>query len=198
MRRQTGLLAGAAALWCATGASASFIDLSTHSSDNTDPSRLSARLDFQVSGSTLTLSVTNGTSGSYEYTLNRLYFNVDPSSGVTGLELTRAPSGWDLVTDKKVAGFGYFDFGLIGGVGNDPWNILPGETVVFTFEILGSAAGKGDFIRGLSTKGFVAASKFIRGPGDDSAFGAAIPAPGALALLGAGALLGCTRRRRRV
>jgi hypothetical protein len=180
---------------CASSASASFINLSTHSSDHTAPSRLSATLDFEVFDSMLTLTVSNDTADPWEYTINRLFFNVDPESDVTGLELTGAPDGWTLVTDKKAGGFGYFDFALIGGVGNDPWNILPGEREVFTFTILGSASVS-DFLRATSTEGFVAAAKFIRGPGDDSAFGAAIPAPGAIVLLAAGWCRGQRLRRR--
>ncbi len=43
----------------------------------------------------------------------------------------------------------------------------------------------------------VVAAKFNTGPGDDSAYGASIPAPGALPLVMAGIAL-VNRRRRRV
>ena len=43
----------------------------------------------------------------------------------------------------------------------------------------------------------IVAAKFVMGPGDASSFGAIVPAPGVLALLGAAGLVGLRGRRRR-
>ncbi len=82
--------------------------------------------------------------------------------------------------------------------------LTPGNSIVFVFEIESFGPGPVanlDFIDAFSTvpPGMTAmthAAKFVQGPGDGSGYGARIPAPGSLVLLGiAGALL--TRRRPR-
>ena len=82
---------------------------------------------------------------------------------------------------------------------------MPGESLVLVFDIQKSGPIlKADFINTLSMEppgdnGMTHAAKFVRGSiGDASGFGARVPAPGSIVLLGiAGALLTSRRRRRR-
>ena len=167
-----------AALFAANVATASIIELelSTHSSDVTDPSVLLATFEFEVDETMLTLTVTNGTFAPNEYDMRELYFNLGDDMALTPLVL---PAGWGMTTDQMVDGFGIFDIGLDDGGGLDPspFAIDPGQTKVFTFTITGTGTVK-DITAATSTGGFLIAGKFVAGPGDDSAFGATfIPAP---------------------
>ena len=191
-------LATVAWLGCANVAGASIILLSTHSSDATDPALLSATLDFSVVGNMLTLTMTNDTMGENGFNINQLYFN--GGGGVTGLALDSGPSGWGLEFDQHAAGFGTYDFALVGGVGRFGPTVAPGEMVTFIFTIAGAGTDV-DFTTNFSTlppggMAAIAAGKFVMGPGDDSAYGAFVPAPGVLAVLGVAGLLGRRRRRR--
>ena len=106
------------------------------------------------------------------------------------------PTGWVFVADAMIDGMGIFNICLTNGVGVDPDSIQPGETIEFEITFTGSGDEK-DFTGAFNEAGFLAAGKWIAGPGDDSAFGGLVPAPGALALLAvAGALSGRRRRRR--
>jgi len=192
------LIAAVGALGVTTAAPASIIFLSNVSSDETDAALLSASMAFSISGTTLTLTVTNNTADPNAYHMNELYFNApdDVTLSFNGVV------GWTMLTDQSANGFGTFDFALIDGTGNDKDQIAPAESVDFTFAILSGTPTMDDFVTLFSTlpPGDMAArvaAKFVRGPGDDSAFGANIPAPGVLALLGAASLAGGRRRRRR-
>ena len=183
--------------YCVGSAQAGLITLSTFSSDETDASFLDATMDFVVFGSTLMLTVNNTTIAPNEYNINEMYFN--GGGGVTGLNVVTMPTGWMLDDSGTAAadGFGMFDFALLDGTGGDKSLIMPGETLLFEFEILGSGV-MDDFTTNFSDPPpghvpMIAAAKFISGPGDDSAYGA-IPAPGAAIVL-LGAFL--PRRRRR-
>ena len=44
---------------------------------------------------------------------------------------------WMFKENQHVGLFGIFDFGLIGGVGQDPSMILPGESEIFEFTFKG-------------------------------------------------------------
>ncbi len=193
------VLVTAAAVMLAAPATASIITLSTNSSDVTLASVLDATLDFEVTGSTLTLSVTNTTVVPDTFNINELYFN--GSDNVLGLTPLSIPLGWYLLTSQMGDGFGVFDFALIyGGPEDGPYVIDPGETKVFSFTISGTA-GEGDFVNEFSDPipggiSAIAAAKFVVGPNDDSAYGATIPEPGTVALLGLAGLLGLRRRRR--
>jgi hypothetical protein len=168
-----------AALGIAPVASASVFELhlSDFSSDQTLASDLSATWEFSVVGDQLAITVTNDTVAPSEFNMNQLFWNG--------------------------SGFGKFDFLLRNGQGEtDPSLINPGETEVFMFTIFGGADAK-DFATSFSvpssSEGIssIIAAKFVNGPGDDSAFGAAVPAPGVLALIGvAGVIAGRPRRRR--
>jgi hypothetical protein len=192
------LIAMLGALAVVNTASSTIIDLSDASSDETDAGLLSGTMDFEVLGNVLTLTVTNNTADPSAYQINELYFNVP--DGVTlsfdGL------AGWSDAANAMAGGFGTFDFALLDGQGGSPNQITAGETVEFTFTITAGSPDKDAFVSLLSDpvgdgSGWIVAAKFAGGPDDDSAFGAAVPAPGVLALLGAAGLVGSRRRRRR-
>jgi hypothetical protein len=185
------VLSALALVFAAGAASATTINLSSVSSDATPASQLDASFDFSVAGTTLTLTVTN--TGS-DFNINQIYFN--GSDDVVSLSLASAThsaagdvtSVWAPVEPGSSAdGFGAFDFALTDGVGETNVNIMePGESIVFAFSITGAGAyTDADFIVG-NVNDYLAAAKFVNGPGDDSAFGT-VPEPGTLALLALGA-----------
>lgn len=203
-------------LYMAPAASASTIILSEYSSDTTPASVLDATLDFTITDITeLTLSVTNDTTAPDEFEMNMMFFNAtDNVTGLT-LQIVRSSGGedpppeeWVLEVEAgtsgptKVDGFGIFDYALIDGVGPDPHQIMPGETLEFVMDI----AGTGPFYSWQFSTELSApyageiqaagAAKFVDGPSGDSAFGATIPEPGTFSLLVL-AGLGLTVRRRR-
>ncbi len=198
-------------LLCASQASATLITLSDVSSNGGNaPSAdvLDATMEFDVDLllNTLTLTVTNTTVAPDQFNINRIYFN--GGGNVTGLTMNAFPLGWAFEPDTHANGFGIFDFALGAGppAGPDVNHIFPGLAKVFVFDIQFSGAyAKADFIDVFSMlpQGDIAtthAAKFVQGPGpgDASGFGARIPAPGSMLLLGiAGAFLTGRRRRRR-
>ncbi len=104
------------------------------------------------------------------------------------------------MTDQGADGFGRHDFALIDGQGQNPAQIESGETVIFSFTILTGTLTPQSILSSFSeippgNQSMVIAAKFQSGPMDDSAFGASIPAPGALPLVMVG--LGLMNRRRR-
>ena len=199
------LTAGLGALALATAAPAGFISvsLSDQSSEpGIDPATLAATMDFSVTGQTLTLTVTNNTSGLNEYSINRIYFNANADVG----NLVSSSTGQFAVNtiSGNADGFGMFDFVLSHGPpeGHNHHVIGPGQSQTFTFIFDGASFDAADFAHELSAqfdsnKLMWVAAKFVMGPGDASAFGAAVPSPGVLALLGVAALVSGRRRRRR-
>ena len=194
----TALVAAAALGAAVDSASASLIILSTDSSDETAAAVLDATLDFTVDSilGTMSLTVTNETTVPAAYNMTEVYFNIGEATSfaVDG----SLPTGWSLVLDAGVDGFGTFDICLTDGSMTDV--IIPGASLVFDFTFDSGTAAKGDFTTNLSVippgaTPALAAAKFIQGPGDDSAFGATVPAPGVLGLLGLAALAGPRRRR---
>ena len=203
-----------------------------------------ATLSFDITGggTELTLTVdnrTDETASGQTADMNRVYFS--STSDVTGLTYLSAThsvegdvlSGWafNALTNKGGSvpltagtgegnkthgnGFGVHDFSLVGGVGNDPDMIGPGESIAFVFTISGTGPfDMNDFIAlseqttGGTNTLTVAAAKFVKGSfgGDyDSGFGGTAsvdsthPEPSsfllaALALVG---LLAHGRHRRR-
>jgi hypothetical protein len=193
-------------------ARATTLTLSQFSSE-TDPGPgvLTATLSFVVTGSELTLTLSNGTTAPDTYSINGVWWNATPN--VTALSLisaTHSKSGdvmaaWNPVeTASHVAGFGTFDFGLTVPSNMKKSNILEaGENIVFVLSIAGTGPfTAADFVE-LNANGNTGAAKFVSGPGDLSAFGATndtggipAPEPGTAALLGAG-LLGMALAGRR-
>lgn len=159
-------------------------------------------MDFSVSGSTLTLTVTNNTSGLNEFSINRIYFNANAAVGTL---LSSSTGQFDLnVISGNADGFGMFDFVLSHGpdAGHIHHLIEPGLSETFTFTFSGVGFTEKAFTTELSApfdgnELMWVAAKFVRGPGDASAFGGLVPAPGVLALLGVAALVSGRRRRRR-
>lgn len=190
-----------------TTASATTIQLSELSSDATPASQLSALLELNVSGNTLTVIVTNQTTSPNTFNINEIYFNA--SDDILGLNLTGATGqfdgnnkkAWTLVTAVGADSFGTFDFGLLDGVDSQPSTIFPGEFQTFNLHISCAASATcdmSDFGTELSTLGpgsnrVLAAMNFVSGPGGDSAYGAsgasATPEPHSAILFGVGALV---------
>jgi hypothetical protein len=184
----------AALLTSGTAAQATTITLSTASSDETDPNLLSATFEFQITGATeLTLTVTNDTTSPNAYNINQIFFNAAGNIAGLGLDsATHSAEGdvtgaWAPVdVNTMVNGFGVFDFGLTDGVGEtDPSVIGENEFVTFKFSISGTGPFDMTDFKVENAKGFLAAAKFVSGPGDDSAFGA-VPEPSTALLLGLG------------
>ncbi len=180
----------------------STLRLSDFSSDQTSAGDLDATLEFSVTGSTLTLTVTNDTPIGTGFDIADIFFNALPH--VTGLSLNPAVEGWTIVLDERADGFGTFEFALMSDQGHhDPGEIGPQQTLDFEFDISGSGPfADADFTTQLSSippgnRPSLAAMKFVNGPGDDSAFGAVIPEPSTVALLLAGVGLLSRRSRRR-
>lgn len=182
----------------ASGAHGAMIFLSSQSSDETPASVLNAMFEFEVAGSTLSFTAHNQTAAPAAYKINQLYFN--GGGEVTGLTPVTIPTGWSFHTNNAAAGFGVFDFALIGGVGNNPAQIQHGASVSFVFTIHGAGVAE-DFMSSHSSippgnmPGIVAA-KFVQGPGDDGAFGAHVPAPSGIVALLLGVAPALRRRRR--
>ena len=154
----------------------SVLTLSEFSSDETPPGWLTGSLTFTVAGDVLTLVVANNTVDPTDYFINQVYFSA--TSNVTGFGSTNLPSDWTVVFNEngeKANGFGYFDVAL--ATSKRAAQVGPGEALTFTFDLAGTAPfADADFAAELSDRGHPAAlgaAKFVRGPGDDSAFGSA-------------------------
>ena len=202
-KRLAFAMAGALACTSLASASISTLELSQFSSEpGVDPSLLSATMDFSVAGSTLTLTVTNNTLVPNEFNINRVYFNASDSVG--NLVSSSLPAGWAVDFNMNANGFGIFDFELNHGPpqGHNHHLITPGGSKVYSFTFDGIGFSVKDFTTELSAQFdsnmlMVVAAKFVQGPGDASAFGATVPEPGVIALLGIAGAMGVGRRRRR-
>jgi len=186
--------------WASVSNGGAILRLSEFSSDQTPAEQLDATLEFTVTGSTLTLSVTNDTAGGNSFDISEIYFNSLPH--IEGLSLDSGPEEWVISLNEPADGFGRYDYGLLSALGNDPFEIAPGQTVDFQFEIFGTAPFVDtDFTSQFSTippghRPALAAAHFKNGPGDDSAFGSVvIPEPATLMLLLAGASVFIRRSR---
>lgn len=200
------LFAAAAAVLAAAGgvvAAPVTINLSTDSSDSTPASLLNASFTFDIVGSTLSLVVQNNTNtnpGGQSFQMDAAYFNAP--AGVS-LSAFSGPSDWSYLTNQAADGFGSFRFAVVAD--NPPANfLLAGGAFTFTWTVSGTSDPM-DFVTELSTippgsKPRNAAAKFVRGVGDDSAFGAGgvlIPLPSAAMMAAGGLVLTLPMRRRR-
>lgn len=190
----------AAVFACASGArGGTLLALSGMSSDETDPALLDASIDFSLSGGILSLSVLNLTSQPSTYDIDQVFFNAPVQ--VESLVLDPSLDGWNLLRGEHAGGFGRFDYSLATAGGNDPFEIGPGELVRFELAMTITApVSSSDFASEFSLippgdRPSVVAIKFVNGPGDDSAFGAAIPEPASLLLLVLGGALALRRVR---
>lgn len=195
------------ALGFALEASATTIGLSNGSSDpGVDPADLAATLDFEVDGSTLTLSVSND-SGSFDIT--GFYFNVTMS--VAALSLMSGPQDWKLEDQFKKGAptdtgeFGVFDY-IVWVKGKKAKNgkLEAGDVATFVFGISGAGPfSAADFTSEISRvdEGEVAAWVAARfGADKNSPIGAIhAPEPTTGLLVGLGiCLLAANRSRRRL
>jgi hypothetical protein len=170
---------------------------------------LDAEVSFSVSGNTLTLEVINNTPESEQdpwFRVNAVYFNVPEN--VTGLALQGA-EGWSvevsqdtyLAGDFLVGGFGWFDVRLQGVNGSSPYQVYPGQSMTFTFDIAGDGPfSEADFATSFSAPqgGHILSVLAAKFAGDEmSSFGNAAPEPATLLLMALGSLGLLWRRRRR-
>ena len=188
------------------------IPLSSHSSEPAGPNSVPASwLDASMNLSVanvgyweLTLAVTNmtpETTGDIAFKMSELYFNT--TAPITNLTLDSVVGGntndWTLTLDMDnihVGGFGLFDISIISNSLSSVW-IDPLETL--TFKIMIDAGTPPytdtDFFALSSCNihpehffAYGAAKFFGGGPDDLSAYGAYVPEPATILMLGFGAL----------
>jgi hypothetical protein len=181
------------------------IPLSTHSSNTVPASSLDASMNLSVANVgywELTLAVSNLTpenAGDTAFDMSELYFNT--SAPISSLTLNSVSVGnvsdWTLTLNMDSIlcdGFGLFDIGIIS---NDIDSIYINDQETVTFKITIDAGippySDTDFYD-LSFQNDAhilsyGAAKFIHGgPGDLSAYGAYVPEPATIFMLGLGAL----------
>ena len=213
----------AAMFLTASGVAQAVPILVTVSEESNDPgnvpaSDLNATLLFTVTGTTLTIDVTNTTNtlSLQDYDISAFNFNTNEAD-ISNLVLTGYPStdaGWTQGSTSS-GGFNPFDDGASANpdltdnaVGLNPDLVNAGETGTFTysFDCAGTCTEE-DFIVA-NDSGYTVAVKFINGgappfASSDSAWGATtssgvpIPEPSTASLLMLGLVgLGAARRRR--
>lgn len=202
-------------LFLSTASQGAVISLSNRTSD--EPSVpagwLDASMDLSVADVgywELTLTVANLTpenTGDLAFKMSELYFNT--SAPITNLTLDTVVGGnkddWTLTLDMDnilVGGFGLFDISLISTNQSVEW-IEPQGTVIFKIIIdTGTPPYSDTDFFALSyqydghTLAYGAAKFFGGGPEDLSAYGAYVPEPGTMFLLGLGSLALLRIRRR--
>jgi hypothetical protein len=221
-RATAAVIAVILCIFLATQAHALTFNFSDVSSDDaldltpTPPSLLTATMDLTLlAGDVLQIDLTNQTA---DFTISEIYFNYGGSLDIEGSAISGQPSGFggSLLTDNDPAtlfpvpnnnitvnGFGNFNFCLdIDDMTNA--GLAAGATGAWTINLgTGSGFNINDFnflskIPPGDTQVY-AALKFTQGQGelDDSAFGAVVPEPTSLLLLGSG-LVGLIGLRKKI
>ena len=205
-------------LFLSTAAQGVVIPLSSHSSEPGGPnsvpaSWLDASMDLSVANVgywELTLDVTNLTpenAGDLAFKMSELYFNT--TAPITSLSLDSVSSGnvsdWTLTLDmdnRPCDGFGLFDISITSNDLSSVW-IDPLETLTFKIMIdAGTPPYTDTDFYDLSFQNdnhilAYGAAKFVKSsePGDLSAYGAYVPEPATILMLGLGALALLIKRR---
>jgi MYXO-CTERM domain-containing protein len=150
----------------------------------------------------LSVELTNTSPVANSGWLTAFAFNV--VDGVT-LALATPGSGWNLLVDASGSPYGTFDYGASTSVtwegGGPPSNgIAVGATMTTVFSVTASASvlatlTDSSFFDGSGGTAFIARFRGFADGNSDKVTGVAVPAPGALALLGLAGLAGTRRRR---
>lgn len=171
-------------------ADAAVVQLSTHATGSGDPAELLATLEFEVSGNTLLITVTNDTAEPSAYRISEVLFNA--TSELTSLTPLTLPDGWSFATNQNANSFGQFDFRVSSGTGQNAPTINPGETKQYSFTFTGTGVTQETFLNegsGSTRGGIIVAARFIHVQGGGgNAYGGTtqtpfIPEPGTAALL---------------
>lgn len=204
MRAFTASLLGVVA--CAGLAQADIINIMGSIADSAEQTgaNFAGTLDYTYGGGssgTLVVSLTNTTPGGVGGFLTGFVFNIDSSDGGASAALTGATNANFLDTGSESASpFGNFDAGAALGAnwtggGSPTGGIAVGASAMFTFAISAFDANSlsaASFLGGPNDWNFLVRFRGLNNGGSDKIPG--VPAPGALALLGFGAV--AARRRR--
>ncbi|MHC4186906.1 MAG: PEP-CTERM sorting domain-containing protein [Planctomycetota bacterium] len=210
--KSKGILAGVLiALLSFSTVHAALVSLSDCTTDETPASDLNAMVEFSLTGSTLSIVLTNLTDGPDSgidtgYDITALYFNA--TDNIFGLTLEEPDFGWVLYSwdnITKAGGLGQFDYVLKGKIGSNPIIVEGESSRTFTLSVThdGSGASESDFYSEFSSRPpgndpTIIAAKFQRGPNDDSAFGGThTPEPATITILGLGSMIMFIKRKRR-
>lgn len=194
---------------CADRASAGFSTAMYMPCDSTEGiGRFEANLSYSYSGgtsATIAITLTNTTDLSLRGYITALALN--PNGAASGMSFVSSTNAAFVNIPSPVSAPPFGDFavgaGLNGsflGSGNPALGIeAGGGSAVFTFTLTGSESALAalDAETALSQTGYAMIVRFRGGAGgwSDKVVGCALPAPGALAILGAAGLM--PRRRRR-
>jgi hypothetical protein len=205
-----GILSGILIAVLSFNAHAGLVTLCDYTTDSTPAGDLDTTVEFSLSGSTLTIMVSNLTDGPDSgkdngYDITRVYFNA--TDNILGLALEEPDFGWILFSGgnkTKAGGLGKFDFLLKGKIGRNPVIVEGESSRTFTLSVThdGSGASESNFYSELSTRPpgnnpSIVAVKFQRGPNDDSAFGGTdTPEPATIAILGIGSMFLFMKRKK--
>ncbi|MHC4131816.1 MAG: PEP-CTERM sorting domain-containing protein [Planctomycetota bacterium] len=210
--KSLGILAGLLiALLSFNSVHGGMVTLCDYTTDETPAEDLDATVEFSLSGSSLTIVVTNLTDGPDSgtdtgYDITALYFNA--TDNILGLTLEDPDFGWILYpwdNITKAGGLGQFDYVLRGKIGNNPIIVEGESSQTFTLSVThdGSGASESNFYSEMSSRPpgnnpMLIAAKFQRGPNDDSAFGGThAPEPATVAILGLGSMIVFMKRKKK-